>query len=479
MLIGIFLRTYDLVSRAHFDHDSDLFSWIVKDIVINHHFRLIGQLTSASGIFIGPFFYYILVPFFLLFKMDPIAASIPITIFGVLTLTSYYFVFSKLFNRKVGLIITLLYSVLIPNLDFDRRVVPSTPANLWVIWYFFIILSISRGKYNTFFLLGILIALIWHIHIALLPALIAIPVAIFVSGKLPTKKQVIYFLISFFITSIPLLIFELRHNFSQTFSLIGNFSTSHAGAVGITKLFEVLNMISKNINALFLSPQNLPDKFRPVFTLLLFLITLLIPLSKKLISRKEIYPLLFWILGMVSFFTISSSLISEYYFYNLEIIFLTLTSLTLYYIYKSSKIGKILIIGLLTLISIKNLYSYTTSYIYHKGYLEKKGVVSFIKQDAQKKQFTCIFISYITTPGENAGFRYLFYLENMHLVHLSLDVPVYNIVIPDELALNEVKQKFGHIGVIPPTKIPPKEVYEKSCQTPNTNLTDPMFGYVD
>lgn len=479
LLIGIFLRTYDLVGRAHLDHDSDLFSWVVKDIVVNHHFRLIGQLTSAPGIFIGPFFYYLLVPFFLLLKMDPIAASIPITIIGILTLICYYFVFSRLFNKRVGLIITALYAILIPNLDFDRRVVPSTPTNLWVVWYFFTIFMISRGNYSVLPLLGILIGFIWHIHIALIPTLLAIPFAVFVSHKVPTKKQFLYFVIALLITSLPLIFFELRHNFSQTLSLFGNFSSEHGGGVGISKLSTVLNMISKNISGLFLSPQNLPEKYRWLFTMLLFGITLTISSWKKLISKKEIIPMLAWICGVIIFFTISSSLISEYYFYSIQIIFLMFTSLTLFYIYNSFKVGKILVFGLLIFILLKNLNAYTNQYIYHKGYLEKKGLVAYIQQDASKKAFPCVGISYITAPGENAGFRYLLYLSNLHIVHPSLDVPVYNIFIPEELSHDKTKQRFGHIAVTPPTYIPSKEAIQKSCQSPNTNLTDSMLGFVD
>lgn len=477
--MGIFLRTYDLVGRAHLDHDSDLFSWIVKDIVVDRHFRLIGQLTSAPGIFIGPFFYYLLIPFFILFKMDPIAAAVPITIIGGLTIISYYYVFSKLFNRKTGLIIAFIYSILIPNITFDSKAVPSTSSNLWIVWYFFTILMISRGNFKVLPLLGILIGLIWHIHIALIPTLLALPVAVLVSKKLPTKKQAAYFLISLFITSLPLIIFELRHNYQQTLSLFGNFTSEHGGGVGIKKLFYVLDMVSKNINALFLAPQSLPEKYKGLFALSLFLLTLSISYWKKIIPKKEILSLLAWILGVIVFFTISSSLISEYYLYSIQIIFLAFTSFALFYIYELSKLGKIIVVALLALILIKNLSFNINQYIYHKGYIEKKGVVQYIKEDAQKKNFPCFGISYITAPGENVGFRYLFFLNNMHLVHPSLEIPVYNIVIPEELSQEEGKVKFGHIGVIPPTHIPSKETIQKSCQTPNTNLTDTMFGYVD
>lgn len=62
-LIGLFFRTYKVIDRFNFDQDGDLASWIVKDIVVNYHPRLVGQLTTAPGIFIGPFYYYLIALF--------------------------------------------------------------------------------------------------------------------------------------------------------------------------------------------------------------------------------------------------------------------------------------------------------------------------------------------------------------------------------------------------------------------------------
>src|SRR5579884_3475847 len=126
LLIGIFFRTYQLLERYTYAHDADLFSWIVKDIVVNHHLRLIGQLTSAPGIYIGPLFYYLLIPFFWLTRMDPVGALIPITLLGILNLISIYYVFSKLFNQTVGLVASFLWATSITATVYDRWVVPST-----------------------------------------------------------------------------------------------------------------------------------------------------------------------------------------------------------------------------------------------------------------------------------------------------------------------------------------------------------------
>ncbi len=478
LLTGLFFRSFQVIERFEFAHDGDLYSWIVKDILVNGHFRLIGQLTSAPGIFIGPLFYYLLVPFFLITGMEPVGVVILAILTGLLAIFSYYFVLSKLFRKEVGLIAAFLYAVLLATAASDRWVVPTITTSLWAIWYFYSILMISRGSFSVLPILGVLIGLIWHVHIAIIPALTAIPVALMLSSKVPSFKQTVKFILALFIVSLPLIIFELRHNFLQTSAFLNNFFVYREGPTGLYKLQLVTEMITKNINALFFTPQsfNFTNNF---FFVLIILLSALAAAKADLISFKQVFTLYAWIFGVILFFFLSSSPISEYYFINIHVIFIAIISLLLYLLFRSSLLGKVAVFLLLSLLLIKNVNFLITQDFYHKGYLEKKKVVEFISEDAQRKGYPCIGISYITSPGENVGFRYLLYLKKLHLVHPSLNVPVYNIVIPDELALEEVKQKFGHIGIIPPVNIPAKEVIQTSCKIPNTNITDSMFGYVE
>lgn len=478
LLIGLFFRTYKVVERFEFAHDGDLYSWIVKDIVINHHPRLIGQLTSAPGVFIGPLFYYLLVPFFILTNMDPIGALIPATILGILTIISYYFVISKLFNKKAALIIAFLYAVLLSTVNFDRWVVPTIPTSIWAVWYLYTILMLGRGKFFVLPLLGVLIGLIWHIHIALIPTLIAFPIAILSSKKLPSLKQATIFLIALLITSLPFIFFEIKHNFTQTLSVINNLFIQQPGVPrGIEKFQHVLEMVSKNLNALLFAPQSY-NFTNNLYFIIVILLSGLILVKKKLLSFKELLIIYSWIIGVILFFSLSSSPISEYYFANMTVLFLVITGLLLYLLFQSSRIGKLIVLLILSLILVKNAYFITTQGYYNKGYLERKSIVEMITSDAKARGFNCFGVSYITGPGENVGFRYFFWLKKTHLVRPSLDVAVYNIVIPDELSW-EVEKKSGHIGLILPKKIPPQETFDKSCQTPDTNLSDSVFGYVD
>lgn len=477
LLISLFFRTYQLVERFEFAHDGDLYSWIVKDIVANHHPRLIGQLTSAPGIFIGGLFYYLLVPFFLITKMDPIGVTGLGIVVGLLTIISYYLVLSKLFNRATGLIAAFLHAILITNVGFDRWIVPTLPTKLWAIWYLYTLTMISRGNFSVFPVLGILLGLTWHIHIALIPTLLAVPVSLFISRKIPDKRILLFSITTFLITSLPLILFESRHHFSQTISILQNLVVPQSGENGFPKLIKVLVMIAKNNSALLFSPQSISENLRLPFLILLLTSTIFL-VRKRLLTLGENLIILTWIIAIVLFFSISRTPISEYYFANLEVILLTIVSLLLTLLVKSSKLGFIFVIILLTIIFIKNFSFFVSSKQYQVGYFDRKAVVNFIVQDANNKNFPCFGITYITRLGDNVGFRYFFYLKKSHLVHPSLEVPVYNIVLPEELS-KEVTKKFGHIGVIPPTTIPAKEVIEKSCQTPNTNLTGSMFGYVE
>lgn len=478
LAIGLFFRTYQVVERFEFAHDADLYSWIVKDIIANKHPRLIGQLTTAPGIFIGPAFYYLLAPFFLLTRMDPIGVLIPITFLGLFTIFSYYFILAKLFKEEAGLIGAFLYAILITTVNADRWVVPTVATSLWAIWYFYSLVMLSRGNFSVLLLLGVLVGLIWHIHIALVPTLTAIPFAILLSRKLPKSRQIFNFIAFFLITSLPLIIFELKNGFQQNANLLQNFITPREGATGWYKFQIVIAMISKNINSLFFAPQSFKLTNNFLFPLVMLISSLWL-VKVKLIKAKELIPLYIWVLTMILFFSISPTPISEYYFTNIEVVFLGIASLLLYYLFKSSSVGKIIVVSLLMVIAIKNVYFLITQVTYHKGYVEKKAVVEYITNDAKNKNFPCFSLNYITSPGENVGFRYFLFLKKAHVAVAGRGSPVYNIVIPDEYALKEVKVKFGHIGIIPPKEIASKEVIQIACSGQNTNLTDPMLGFVE
>ncbi len=475
--LGFFFRTYHLVGRYEFAHDGDLSSWFIKDVVVDHHIRLIGQLTSAPGIFIGPAFYYALIPFYLLFNMDPLGGNLLVIILALATLLSYYLVFSRLFNSRVGLIITFLQAVLLYHANFDRAVVPTTPTHLWSVWYFYSLIQISRRQFKIALpLLGFLIGYIWHLHVALAPAFLALPLAFIYAKKLPPKKTIFYFLLTLLITFIPLILFEARHNFSQTLSFVSNLSDDHGGGKGLYKMQLVMLMISKNITYLFLYPFKPGLSIQIGISILLILISIALTIKKMLPPKIALLSAL-WILGMIIFFTISSTPISEYYFANFEIIFLLVAALLInsFYTVKMGKYFAAIILGLLLIYNLHGLLNWSDAVA---GYVSRKSAIDFIRRDMSKNSYDCISLNYIAIIGENVGFRYFLWKNNIQVVKASKSIPNYQIVIPAGMS-DEVTHKNGLVGVIPPSNSYQKpDNLKEECGTEDLNLTNSMFGFV-
>ncbi len=447
-VLGIFMRTYQLVARYGYDHDNDLASWIIKDIVVDKHLRLVGQLTSAPGIYIGPLFYYALIPFYLLTRMDPVGGLGLSVIIGAASLFSLYYVVNKLHGRKIAVTTTLFYAGSYLLASTDRTVVPTTPVVLWTIWFYY---AVNAGNlYLSTFLLG----LIWHIHLALglLSPLVFL-------RKYSLKIWIVAALI-FVITSMPLIIFEAKHDFVQTRSLISSFSASGIPPNYYKKLGQVIRYTSKNINSIVgLSPRQPYNYLLPALLITGLLLT----------PRRRIFS--GWILLYVIFFTFHPILLSEYYLNGLNILWLVAMGLVVSRLSRLS--ATMLLIGFLIL----NLFLFLSSAGDGNGYIERKSLVAYIAADAKKQGFPCIAVSYMTSPGRELGYRYLFWLENLHVNHPDSGSPVYTIVFPHTLA-GRLDATFGGLALVLPDQnryFPDQIKY--SCSGANSNLTDPMLGF--
>src|SRR3989344_3218461 len=70
---GLFLSFYRVSELYGYGFDQERDYNTVKAIVVDHKFTLIGpRVVSSAGFFLGPFYYYLQVPFFILFRGDPL-----------------------------------------------------------------------------------------------------------------------------------------------------------------------------------------------------------------------------------------------------------------------------------------------------------------------------------------------------------------------------------------------------------------------
>jgi hypothetical protein len=480
VVLAFFLRTYKAEAFFNYAHDNDLASWIIKDVLVNHHLRLIGQQTSVLGIFIGGLFYYLQIPFYLLGQMDPFYVVYLTVALGILSVISFFFVFSKIFDYKVGFIAALIYSVSKLIVFSDRQVFPTMPVMLWTVWYLYDLHLIYKGRQKEgFVLFGILFALIWHINIALY---IIIPLAVlswFLSKKKIEWKHLLLGIGLSAVLNLPLIMFEMRHGFQQTKSIIVSLTTQNnlipETATGFAKLDRVVQLVEKNTSYIFLpSLSNIP--IQTAFCLLIGIFIFLV--IKKKISLDKILIFVLWQILYIAFFSINSLNVSEYYLDGMNVIWIAISAVFLAYLFEQ-KLLKIIIILTITSYSVWNTILILNPPLSKNGYIYKKAIIKYIKEDSMKHNYPCVSVSYITDPGYNLGYRYLFYISDMHANQPKSGSPVYTIVFPLSL-VDKFDQRFGDLGLILPDykKYNQKNV-EKSCQGENANLTDPMFGYTE
>ncbi len=467
ILAGVFLRLYKGAEYFAYSHDNDLASWIIKDIVVDKHWRLIGQLTSTPGIFIGPIFYYLLIPFYLISNMDPIGSIYLGAVFGILGTLSFYFVFKNLFGKEEGLIGALLYSCFYFFVFNDREIVPTLPVVLWSLWYLFNLnLYLKNNKYAYIFS-AILFALIWHLNFALILVAPLIPLAIFLSKQKINFKCIIFAFITFILLSLPLILFESRHGFSQTHALLTSLTTDQQDVThGIGKVDRVMQVVLRDVNMWVIGPGVSLIKGSLVFILGIGSLGWL--RAKGKISREIFILMLAWIALFIGFFSFYSKVLSEYYLNGMAVIWLAILVLII-----SESRSKLLFFGLIFI----NLFFFAIYQPNHIGYLQRKAFVDFVYMDAKARNYPCVAVSYITDPGYDLGYRYFYYLKGLKVNQPKTLAPVYSLVFP-HTKVDRIDKSFGSIGlVLPDYQRYNEKGIAQSCSGEDGNLTYPMFGF--
>jgi len=476
LIVGLMLRLYKYDQLFMYNHDNDLASWIIKDIVVDKHFRLIGQETSTQGIFIGGLFYYLQIPFYMLTQRDPIGATLLGGVLGLFYILGVYYISLKVFGKRVALFAAAIYALSFVFVFNDREIVPTQPVIFWSFAFFWGLTEILKGHFRKGLMIcAVLISLIWHLNFALILPVPLIFAAVLFSAKKPKISDMLLPFAILVVLSSPLLLFEYRHSFIQTKALFSSLTTDQQDILsGWDKIVRIFHLVSKNYYSVVLPSLSFP-KFEQV---MFFFIAIFVYLLTNLKKYRKIFTIIFlWFVIYFLFFSFYSKRVSEYYLSGIQFIPVILLSLVFERITLKKKYRNFGYL-IFSVLIILNLHRFFTVPINKSGYLERKAVVAEIKRDAKERGYPCVSVSYITNPGYELGYRYLFWLEDMHVNKPNSNSPVYTIVFPLNEKLFPVNATFGALGLIYPEHSRyNKEAVMESCSGENSNLTDPMFGF--
>lgn len=376
---------------------------ILKRLITLEHLPAIGPPTSIGQVYLGPFYYYFIAPWLFLFRFNPVGPAFGVAFFSTLFIIFYYLIIKEIINKKVALISSILITfsqvlVSLSRFSWNPNLLPF--FSFFVVY--FLIKAVEKQRWYFYFLLGAFLSFSVQLHY--LALFLFLPTVVFlllkdyqkISFFKKLKKYLICFF-GFFIFSIPLLIFDLRHNFLNSKNFLKMFENhSSTFILKINNIFEsfyYLNLYSLSVSL---------NKFL-VYLLLILIVLSFITLLKT--KNKINYFLGFFILIIIQMYFYNGPK-HPHYFAFIYIFYYLIIS------YFLANLNKNWLEKTLTLIFIFAFIILNLSkmpYFFYRGadqIAHSKKVALFLKEKIDNKPFNIA-----TWPDEFGEDNYLYFLE--------------------------------------------------------------------
>lgn len=223
-LIALLLRTVHLSEWFYFMFDEEVISYVARRMVVNHHFPLIGGITPLR-FHLGPLYYYFSTFWLWVGNMHPVygwgilsafLTAATVVLIGVLG--------TLLYNRRVGLFACLFAATSYLVILLDRHYWPLTLNPLLTSMVLICLIRLKQQR--SWYIWPLTAGLIFSSHMDP-SAFVLILLTLFVWWKvrLPiaeSKGKAIVVLL--LLSVVPLVAFELRHDFYNTKQLLSFFA---------------------------------------------------------------------------------------------------------------------------------------------------------------------------------------------------------------------------------------------------------------
>ncbi|MFZ6035218.1 MAG: ArnT family glycosyltransferase [Patescibacteria group bacterium] len=221
--LGMGLRFYRINDVQAFGWDQARDAWLTRDI-IQGKMVLNGPRTGVGHFHLGPLWYYLLVPFYLMTGMDPVAANYLNILLNLANFMAIYLVTKKIFDDQAALFVTFFYAIDRYLIEFTRvSGNPSPIPGVAAVIFYCIYKVVYKNESKFVFPLAFLTGMFFHLHFSavFLPliilgsfALVKDRLKVFVNGLMSLPLFLVWF--------IPEVLYEIQSK-STNVNLFSNF----------------------------------------------------------------------------------------------------------------------------------------------------------------------------------------------------------------------------------------------------------------
>jgi len=393
LLFSAFFRLFRLDQLLGFWYDQGRDALVIWDLIHYKKFFLIGPVTGIEGIFLGPFYYYLIAPFYWIGKGSPVFVAACLSWLTVGAIFLIYLLGKEIYNRETGLLAAFLFGFSYEQVIFSRWLANPNPLPFFtmialVLLYKFIISHNSLFIVLYSFVIGLCLQLEAASSVFFLPATL---IVLIWQRKKVKVKWLILALFAFFVTLLPQIYFDFRHEgilrsaFKKFLVEEKSFKLS---------IFQVIRLRLITYYNVFIGKLVVGGEREKAFVLLLFLTTLFI-FRKKIfnIGGKMLAIWLFVPLVGYFFYQGNHGYVWDYYFTGIIPAFLILFSRGVSCFFEKKLLGKILFVIFVIVFLSKNFEAI-------RNYLKtgigitlgaQKKAIDWIYQKAQDRPFNADF----------------------------------------------------------------------------------------
>lgn len=236
LLVGAYLRLYRIGDYLTFLGDEGRDVLVVKRMIVDGKFTLLGPTASVGGFYMGPIYYYFMLPFLWVAKLDPIGPAIMVALVGVATIYLLYKMGLDFFGRFVAITAAAIYALSPLVIAYSRsswnpNLVPFFSTLLIYLCFKFT----EHKKVSLAFWMGVIMGIGIQLHYTFLFLFPVVYIWMVLRLRMEVIKGVGYSILGFLVGFSPFLAFEFRHEFTNTKGIIAfvlagrdtGFSSSH------------------------------------------------------------------------------------------------------------------------------------------------------------------------------------------------------------------------------------------------------------
>jgi 4-amino-4-deoxy-L-arabinose transferase-like glycosyltransferase len=408
LIIAAFLRLYKITDYMEFLGDQGRDVVIVRDFLQNGNLFFIGPQTSIGNMYLGPFYYYVIVaPALLLAWFNPVGPAVFVALLGVATVALLFFICQKWFDKKTAIVAAFLYAispVVIKYSDFSWN------PNVMPIFALLFIYFMTEKRY---FLASLAFVMCLNSHFL---ALLLLPVALIiwlVNSPKKYLKETFLAVFVFILSLTPQVLFDIKHH-GQNIKAIAAFFTERQTTVNLKvyKSLPIIPSLFNQINTRILAGKN--ETFGLILSIIfiLGLVYLFFKLRRLVDFKYYLLGITWYLCGLLGLGLYKQHIYDHYFGFLFPVVFMLMALLI-------SRLPRILAIPLIISLTIFSILQNPFRWTAPKQLATTIQIDQSVLSKSNQQPFN---FSLLAKQNYDQPYRYFFYQWHSPVVTLDQQI---------------------------------------------------------